>query len=83
MSRRLKQAVVLEGRNAVNFSEWAAYPPGVQLPLLVESCHDATQGKMPGRPWTLLHPETQFSAHDIDTLCDAARRAETGAAGGR
>jgi hypothetical protein len=72
---------VREGRNAVNFSEWAGYSAGEQRTLLVASCHDATEGKMPGRPWTMLHPETQLSAHDIDTICDAARRAE--ADGGR
>jgi predicted CoA-binding protein len=38
---------------------------------------------MPGRPWTLLHPETQLSAHDVETICDAARRAELLAAGSR
>src|SRR5690349_2612298 len=36
------------GRNAVNFSEWAAYPPERQRQLLVESCRDASAGKMPG-----------------------------------
>jgi hypothetical protein len=26
---------------------------------------------MPG-PWTLLHPETRLSPHDIETICAAA-----------
>src|SRR6266571_5763861 len=33
---------VREGRKAVNFSEWAAYPPERQRTLLVESCRDVT-----------------------------------------
>lgn len=61
---------VREGRNAVNFSEWAAYPPERQRQLLIESCRDASAGKMPGS-YTLLHPETRLSAQDIETICAA------------
>src|SRR5512144_989118 len=32
---------VTAGRKAVNFSEWAAYPPEQQRALLVASCRDA------------------------------------------
>jgi hypothetical protein len=73
--------VVAEGRKAVNFSEWASYPPGQQRMLLSVSCDDATNGKMPG-PYTLLHPDTRLSAEDIETICAAARRAEAHAAEG-
>ena len=66
---------VTEGRKAVNFSEWAAYPPEQQRKLLVESCQDASEGKMPG-PYTLLHPEARLSAQDVETICAAARQAE-------
>jgi Haem-binding domain len=66
---------VREGRKAVNFSEWAGYPPERQRKLLVESCQDASEGKMPG-PYTLLHPETRLSAQDVETICAAARQAE-------
>jgi hypothetical protein len=63
---------VAAGRKAVNFSEWAAYPPGRQRQLLVESCRDVSTGKMPGL-YTLLHPEMRLSAQDIETICAAAR----------
>jgi hypothetical protein len=66
---------VAQGRKAVNFSEWAAYPPEQQRKLLVEACQDASEGKMPG-PYTLLHPETRLSAQDVGTICAAARQAE-------
>jgi len=71
---------VAEGRKAVNFSEWAAYPPAQQRMLLAVSCDDATSGKMPG-PYTLLHPETRLSAQDVETICAAARQPATPAAG--
>jgi len=73
---------VNEGRKAVNFSEWASYPPDVQHALLSVSCQDATSGKMPG-PYTLVRPETKLSPQDIETICAAARQGEATAAGGR
>jgi Haem-binding domain len=62
---------VKKGRNAVNFSEWAAYAPELQRAMLVASCQDVSAGKMPG-PYTVLHPETRLSPHDIETICAAA-----------
>jgi hypothetical protein len=70
---------VMEGRKAVNFSEWAAYPPEQQQILLGLSCQDVSEGKMPG-PYTLLHPETRLSTQDVETICAAARRTEASAA---
>jgi hypothetical protein len=67
------------GRNAVNFSEWAAYSPEQQGKLLAESCQDVTAGKMPG-PYALLHPEMRLSPRDVETICAAARRTGASAA---
>jgi heme-binding protein len=72
---------VAEGRRAVNFSEWKAYSPSQQRTLLAASCNDASTGKMPGL-WTWVHPETQLSPQEIETICAAARQAEAHAAGG-
>ena len=77
----LMAQAVKEGRKAVNFSEWAAYSPEQQRMLLAVSCDDATSGKMPGA-YTLLRPETRLSSQDVETICAAARQADTGAAGG-
>jgi len=60
---------VKEGRKAVNFSEWAAYPPEQQRRLLAEVCRDASTGRMPGGFWTLLHPEARLSTRDVATVC--------------
>jgi hypothetical protein len=70
---------VTKGRKAVNFSEWATYPPEQQRKLLALSCQDVSEGKMPGA-YTLLHPETRLSAQDVETVCAAARQAEAKAA---
>jgi len=66
---------VTKGRNAVNFSDWAAYSAEQQRLLLAVSCDDARSGKMPG-PYTLLHPETRLSDRDIETICAATQNAE-------
>jgi heme-binding protein len=63
---------VKAGREAINFSEWASYPSGLQRSLLSASCRDASTGKMPGA-YTLVRPETRLSAADIETICAAAR----------
>ena len=73
---------VAEGRKAVNFSEWASYPPDVQRTPLSVSCQKATSGKMPG-PYTLVRPETKLSPQDIVTICAAARQADANAADGQ
>jgi heme-binding protein len=72
---------VNQGRKAVNFSEWAAYPPEQQRALLVVSCRDASEGKMPPRLYTLMHPEARLSAQDVETICAAARQVEASPAG--
>jgi hypothetical protein len=41
--------------------------------LLSASCKDASTGKMPG-VYTLVRPETQLSASDIEMICAAARK---------
>ena len=63
---------VEEGRKAVNFSEWSTYTRASQQELLAQACQDATRGKMPGRPYTILRPEAQLSVQDIETICAAA-----------
>jgi hypothetical protein len=63
------------GRKAVNFSEWASYPPDLQRAILSASCQDASTGKMPG-PYTLLHPEMRLSTRDVETICAAVSSLE-------
>jgi heme-binding protein len=69
---------VTQGRQAVNFSEWAGHSPEQQRMLLDVSCQDVTSGKMPG-VYTRLRPETRLSAQDIGTICAAARGAAASA----
>ena len=69
----LMSYAVTKGRAAVNFSEWSTYPPDVRRMLLEASCQDVSTGKMPG-VYARLQPETRLSAHDVATICLAARQ---------
>ena len=69
---------VAQGRKALNFSEWAGYPPDQQRQLLEQSCQDVSAGRMPGPIYTALHPEARLSARDIKAICTAAHEVETG-----
>jgi len=62
---------VRAGRRAVNFSEWDRYSSEQQHALLVASCHDVTEGTMPGA-YSVLHPETRLAARDVATICAAS-----------
>ena len=75
----LMAAGVAEGRKALNFSEWGSYSPQRRQYLLAAACRDVSTGKMPGRPWTQLHPEARLSSQDIEAICAAAQQAESGA----
>jgi len=70
-------AGVAKGRKAINFSEWASYPPARQHELLAAACRDVSAGTMPGSAWTKLHPETRLSPRDIEMFCAAAQQADS------
>ena len=63
---------VREGRKAVNFSEWAAYPPDRQKSLLGLSWSAVSAGRMSGT-YTTFRAETKLSTGDIETICAAAQ----------
>ena len=65
-------SAVAEGRHALNFSEWADYPPEQQRALLARSCQDASANKMPPSVFTLLRPEARLSPPEIQMICAAA-----------
>jgi hypothetical protein len=66
---------VNRGRKALNFSEWAGYPPEVQQKQLSEICKEVSEGEMPGLPYTLLHPRAKVSTTDVTAICSWTRAA--------
>ena len=65
-----------EGRKAVNFSEWGTYSAAQRRALLILSCLDATQGKMPMNAYLRFRPDAKLSARDVETICAASRQPE-------
>jgi cytochrome c len=60
---------VSEGRGQLNLSRWAQYNPFDRADMLEKMCQLASSGKMPPRPYRLMHSAARLSATDITTLC--------------
>ena len=79
----LMARAVMEGRRAVNFSEWSAYSPELRRSLLMVSCQDARNGTMPVSPYTRFRPDAQLAPRDVEVICAAARELEPNVASGQ
>jgi hypothetical protein len=60
---------VNEGRGALNFSRWGEYNPFDRADVLEKMCKEAKAGKMPLRPYLMMHSEARLSAQDVSALC--------------
>ena len=60
---------VEEGRSQINLSRWERYNAFDRADKLDKMCELATNGKMPLRPYRLLHPEARLSETDVKALC--------------
>lgn len=74
----LMASAVRNGRKVVNFSEWGGYSPEQRRALLGLSCKTASAGSMPGA-YAMVRPETRLTVQDIETICAAARQADSSA----
>jgi hypothetical protein len=59
---------VREGRAELDFSAWAAYPPGRQAKKLRESAEEIGAGEMPPWYYRLVHPEARLTAGERELL---------------
>ncbi len=62
-----------EGREQVNFSEWAAWSPDDRDHALEEIVEVMEEAEMPLRKYVWLHPEAGLSASDRTRIADWAR----------
>jgi heme-binding protein len=60
---------VNDGRDAVNFSEWASYAPARQRKLLADACEEVTDGEMPGLAYTLVHRQARPTTEEVFAIC--------------
>ena len=63
---------VTEGRQAVNFSEWAAYGSSKQAEYLKDACEEAKDGEMPPRTYTWMHRDAKLTTQDVEAICRVA-----------
>jgi hypothetical protein len=61
---------VRHGRDEMNLSEWGGYDAEDASYLLEEACEMVTEGEMPLRPYTWLHPGAKLAAGDVERLCE-------------
>lgn len=61
---------VNEGRDNMNFSDWAQYDSRTQENLLRQSCREVSSGMMPLNSYLWLHRGATLSSEDVKTLCD-------------
>lgn len=59
---------VNDGRQHLNFSEWATYNPKRMKRKLEEIKEEVEDGAMPLKSYVPLHPNAKLSAADIQTL---------------
>lgn len=64
---------VNEGRGELNFSRWGEYNPFDRADILEDVCKEAKEGRMPLRPYLMMHAEARLSPQDVDALCAWAR----------
>jgi len=72
---------VREGREVLNFSDWAHQPDLADEPMLI--CDAVSDGSMPLRDYTLIHRKAKLSKRDVELICGwaAASSPMTPAAG--
>jgi hypothetical protein len=63
---------VNEGREEMNFSDWAQYSRDERDRYLKKICREVQQGAMPLPSYLRLHHEAKLSSEDVKTLCDWA-----------
>jgi hypothetical protein len=61
---------IREGRDHLNFSDWAAYDAEEQDLYLQNICRITRRGAMPIPSYLYIHRDAKLSEADVKTLCD-------------
>ncbi len=60
---------VNEGREHLNFSDWASYPPKDAAHHLEEICEETKKGAMPMKEYLWTHRDARLTTADVRALC--------------
>ena len=61
---------VIEGREVLDFSDWATQPPSEGERMLI--CAAVSEGTMPLPDYTAIHRKAKLSKQDVKSICDWA-----------
>jgi hypothetical protein len=61
---------IREGRDHLNFSNWASYDAEEQDLLLQNVCRITKRGAMPIKSYLYIHRDAKLSEADVQTLCN-------------
>jgi hypothetical protein len=61
---------IKEGRDHLNFSDWAGYDAEEQDLFLQNICRITRHGSMPISSYLYIHRDAKLSQADVQTLCD-------------
>jgi len=66
---------VIEGRETLDFSEWATQPPSDDQRMLI--CNAVSDGSMPLSDYAAIHRNARLSKQDVELICAWAAAAST------
>ncbi len=66
---------VSEGREVLNFSEWANQPHSADERMLI--CDAVSDGRMPLAEYTVIHRNAKLSKRDVELICGWAAAPST------
>jgi hypothetical protein len=60
---------IKEGKEHLNFSEWAGYDRKEQIKLLTAICEEITTGEMPMKGYVFMHSRAIINEKELEEIC--------------
>jgi hypothetical protein len=60
---------IREGKEHLNFSNWAGYDKRQQIKLLDEICEVITNGEMPIKSYVMMHGKAVINEKELEEIC--------------
>ena len=66
---------VREGKEHLNFSEWAGYDRKKQIKLLTKICDELKAGEMPLKMYVFMHSKAVINPQELEEICQWTEQA--------
>jgi len=60
---------IREGKEHLNFSDWATYDKKKQIKLLTAICEEITNGEMPIKGYVVMHSKAVINEKELSEIC--------------